>query len=142
MRPHSVTLIDVGTGRWSTRSVGWGIVEIDRHGVGPPHLRTGLSDDDGSTYSQQKAGAAADLSHSPADQPARADGSSELSIPRRSRHPNSRRATTGAVPVDLRSHVRAVSTHEPIVFVRYGCAPVAFLLARRVEQRRMRHVDA
>ena len=56
MRPHSVTLIDVGTGRWSTRSVGWGIVEIDRHGVGPPHLRTGLSDDDGSTYSQQKSG--------------------------------------------------------------------------------------
>lgn len=34
------------------------------------------------------------------------------------------------------------SISEPILFVRYGWAPVAFLLALRVQQRRTRHVDA
>jgi hypothetical protein len=31
---------------------------------------------------------------------------------------------------------------EPILFMRYGWAPVAVLLALRVQQRRTRHVDA
>src|SRR5215212_6833152 len=57
----------------------------------------------------RRAGAASDPSHPrSADRAALVDESAELSIRRRSRRPNSRRATTGAVPVHFLSQVRAV----------------------------------
>jgi hypothetical protein len=82
---------------------------IDSHGVGLSHLGTELSDMTGAHTQNRRAGAAFDPSHSrSADRAALADESAELSIPRRWRRLNSRRATPGVVPVHLLSHVRAV----------------------------------
>ena len=56
MRPYSVTPIRGGNCATVDMLGRWRIVQIDRHGVGPPHVRTALSDDDGTTYSEQKSG--------------------------------------------------------------------------------------